>query len=194
MVSGVEPRHGDDGAARRAQRVLVYGVTGSGKTTAAARISAATGVPWTSVDDLTWEPGWVQVPLAEQRRRIERVCSQDSWLLDTAYGQWLDVPLAAVELVVALDYPRWLSLLRLLRRTAVRIVDRRPVCNGNTETLRQTFSRESIIAWHFRSFRSKRARIEAWEADGSGPRVLRFTRPRDLDRWIAGLAQQEGVR
>ena len=36
-------------------RILVYGVTGSGKTFLAERISAATGIPWHAVDDLTWD-------------------------------------------------------------------------------------------------------------------------------------------
>jgi len=36
-----------------ASRILVDGVTGYGKSTMAARISAVTGVPWHSVDDLT---------------------------------------------------------------------------------------------------------------------------------------------
>lgn len=44
------------------ERILVYGVTGSGKTSLAKRISAATGIPWHAVDELTWEPGWIQVP------------------------------------------------------------------------------------------------------------------------------------
>ena len=100
-----------------ARRVMVYGATGSGKTTAAARISVATGIPWTAVDDLTWEPDWVAVSEEEQRRRISEVCARDVWLLDTAYGAWLDIPLANVELIVALDYPRWFSLQRLVRRT-----------------------------------------------------------------------------
>lgn len=66
------------------QRILVYGVTRSGKTTLAARLAAITGVPWDFVDDLTWEPGWVPVPFDEQRQRIEEVCSGDRWILDTA--------------------------------------------------------------------------------------------------------------
>jgi len=76
------------------------------------------------------------VPEEEQRRRFEEICAGDTWLLDTAYGAWLDVPLARVELVVALDYPRWVSLLRLVRRTFGRIVDKQTICNGNVETLR----------------------------------------------------------
>lgn len=178
-------RHDTVAAARR---IMVYGVTGSGKTTAAARISEATGIPWTEVDHLTWEPDWVQVPLEEQRRRIAELCGRDAWVLDTAYGQWVDIPLSRVELVVALDYPRWLSLQRLLRRTVARVVDKRPVCNGNTESWRGMFDDDSIIRWHFRSFRSKHDRIVAWERDPDGPPVLRFTRPRDLERWVAALA------
>jgi adenylate kinase family enzyme len=181
-------RRGDD-ALGGARRVMLYGVTGSGKTTAAARISEATGIPWTQVDELTWEPGWVQTPLEEQRRRMTEVCDADTWVIDTAYGQWIDVPLARVELVVALDYPRWLSLQRLLRRTLARVVDKRPVCNGNTETWRGMVDDDSIIRWHFRSFRSKHDRVVAWENDPTAPRVLRFTRPRDLERWIASLAR-----
>ena len=169
------------------RRIMLYGVTGSGKSTAAARLSAATGIPWTSVDDLTWEPGWVAVPEEEQRRRFEEICAGDSWLLDTAYGAWLDVPLARVELVVALDYPRWFSLQRLVRRTLRRLVDRRLICNGNVETLRGLFGPDAIIAWHFKSFRRKRDRVLSWMADPDAPRVLRFTRAGDLDAWFDTL-------
>jgi adenylate kinase family enzyme len=143
----------------KAERILVYGVTGSGKSMLAARIAAVLRLPCHLVDELTWEPGWVMVDEDEQRRRIEAICAQDRWVLDTAYGKWLELPLARVQLIVALDYPRWLSLGRLVIRTAARIVDRKPICNGNVETLRGALSRDSIIVWHFRSFARKRARM-----------------------------------
>ncbi|MDQ4051842.1 MAG: adenylate kinase [Actinomycetota bacterium] len=169
------------------ERLVIEGVTGSGKTTAAARIAEATGIPWTSVDDLTWLPGWVAVEPEEQRRVISAICAGDRWLLDTAYGAWRDVPLARADLVIGLDYPRWLSLERLVRRTVTRLVTREPMCNGNTESLRNALSRESIIAWHFRSFSRKRARIRAGESASQGPPVLRFTSPSALEAWIATL-------
>jgi adenylate kinase family enzyme len=137
------------------------------------------------VDELTWEPGWVQVPDDEQRRRIEAICIGEKWVLDTAYGKWLDIPLARAELIVALDYPRPLSLFRLLRRTVTRALDGRPVCNGNYETFRHVFSRDSIILWHFRSFSRKRRRIRTWMTDPSTPEVVRLTSPRQAERWLA---------
>lgn len=169
------------------QRILVYGVTGSGKTTLAARISAATGLPWHSVDDLTWEAGWVPVPVEEQRRRIAAICAGDRWILDTAYGQWLAIPLARADMIVALDYPRLVSLARLVRRTAMRIIDSKPICNGNRETARTALSPDSILVWHFRSFARKRRRIRNWATDPSGPEVVRMTRPWDTEVWLRSL-------
>lgn len=168
-------------------RILVYGVTGSGKSTAAGRIAARTGSPLTSVDELTWLPGWVAVDEQAQRERFAALAATDAWVLDGAYSGWLDVVLARAELVVGLDYPRWLSLQRLLRRTVGRIARRQSVCNGNTESWRQLVSRDSILVWHFRSFRRKRERLRDWAASGDGPQVLLFSRPRQLEAWIAAL-------
>lgn len=169
------------------RRVLVYGVTGAGKTTMAEAISRATGLPWHAVDNLTWEPGWVQVPLQEQRRRISEICAREEWILDAAYGPWLDIPLERAELIVALDYPRWLSLQRLVWRTASRVIHKTEICNGNRESIRIAFSRQSILVWHFRSFTKRRRRIDQWSNTAGGPDVLRFSRPRDAERWLTGL-------
>lgn len=170
-----------------AERILLYGVTGSGKSVLAARIAEATGIPWHPVDELTWEPGWVQVPAEEQLRRFEEICAGERWILDTAYSAWRDVALARAELVVALDYPRWLSLGRLLLRTARRVLDGRPVCNGNRETWRTALARDSIVAWHFRSFARKRRIIRDWAVDPPVPEVVRLCSPRETERWLATL-------
>lgn len=174
------------------RRILVYGVTGSGKSTFARRLAERLGRDWVSVDDKTWLPDWQQVPDDEQRRIFSEICAGEEWILDTAYGKWVDIPLARAELILALDYPRWLSLARLLRRTFMRAVDKRPVCNGNTETWRQTFSRESIIAWHFRSFNRKRQRIHEWAADPDKPQVIIFRHPREAEAWLNALPPRPG--
>lgn len=170
-----------------ARRVLVFGVTGSGKSTTAAAIARRTGLPYHAVDDLTWNPGWSPVPHDEQRRRIEAVAAQPAWVIDAAYARWADVVLSRVQLVVGLDYPRWFSLQRLVRRTVRRLVTRTPICNGNRESLRKTVAADSIVVWHFRSFPQKRTRMRAWEADPDGPPVLRFTSARAARDWLDRL-------
>ncbi len=170
----------------------MYGVTGSGKTTLARQIADATSLPWHSVDDeIGWLPDWVERPRDEQRALASRIASSEAWVLDSAYGHWRDVVVARAELIVALDYPRLVSLTRLLRRTARRVVTRELACNGNKESLRQALSSDSIVAWHFRSFSRKRERIAAWQADPSAPTVVRLRSPRATAEWLATLRQPQ---
>jgi adenylate kinase family enzyme len=170
------------------QRVLVYGVTGSGKSTLARQVAARLGLPCVEADELTWEPGWVPVPDDVQRTRITAVCAGDAWVLDHAYGKWLDVPLARADLVVGLDLPRLVSLTRLVRRTFGRLIRRTPTCNGNVESFRGSFlSADSILLWHFKSFARKRARIRRWAADPSFPPLVVLRSAAEVDRWLRSL-------
>ena len=167
------------------RRILLYGVTGSGKTSLAERVSRATGIPWHSVDDLTWMPGWQEVPLDEQKRKLSAVCSCEEWILDTAYAKWSEIPLARAEIIVGLDYPRWVSFGRLLKRTLQRAIDGKPICNGNRETWKLMFSKDSILIWHFKSFKRKRQRLNQWLEEGRNVVLLRS--PRETERWLSNL-------
>ena len=167
--------------ATTARRILIYGVTGSGKSAAATRVAARTGLPLILADELTWMPGWVPVPDDRQRALFSEVASADRWVLDTAYGAWLDLVVPRAQLIVALDYPRWFSLQRLVRRTLVRSIDKKPICNGNTQSWRGLYAQDSIVRWHFDSFARKRERMRTWAAAPDGPPVLLINRPRDLE-------------
>jgi adenylate kinase family enzyme len=170
------------------RRILVYGVTGSGKSTLAKGIGERLGLPYHAVDDLTWEPNWIPVPTEVQRKRIAAICATDAWVLDSAYGSWIDVPLARVDLIVGLDLPRWRSLTQLVLRTVRQIIRRTETCNGNRETWRNTFfARDSIVVWHFRSFSRKRRRMRAWYADPAMPTVVLLRSPAEIDRWLRSL-------
>jgi adenylate kinase family enzyme len=160
-----------------ARKILVYGATGSGKSTMARTLGDLTGLPVTSVDDVCWSPGWVPMPADEQIAHFDLLTRTDEWILDSAYGPWRALAHQRADLVVALDYPRLTSLSRLLRRTAARLIDHREICNGNHESWRTVFARDSLVMWHVTSFRRKRDEMRAWEAAASGPRVIRLRRP-----------------
>lgn len=154
----------------------------------ARRIGSGLGLPWHSVDDeVGWLPGWVERPRDEQRALASRIVSAEEWVLDSSYGHWRDVVLDRAELIVALDYPRRVSLIRLLVRTARRVVTGEEVCNGNRESLGRTLSSQSILAWHFRSFARKREQIAKWVADPSAPPVVRLRTPHQAEVWLGSL-------
>lgn len=174
---------------RRADRVLLYGVTGAGKSTAAVRLGALLSLPVHLVDEeVGWLPGWKERAPSEQRELAAALVRDDRWILDSAYSQWADLVLPRVQVVVALDYPGWLSFLRLLRRTGGRWWTQEEICNGNTERAADIVSSRSILWWHVRSYRRKRDRMRVWEREPAGIPVLRVTHPRQLNAVLDALA------
>jgi adenylate kinase family enzyme len=167
-----------------ARKIVVYGATGAGKSVLAEELGRLVGVPATSVDDICWSPGWVPMPPDEQIAHFDALTSTDAWVLDSAYGSWRHLAHERADLVVALDYARLTSLARLLRRTVTRIVDHREICNGNYESWRTIFARDSLVMWHVTSFRRTRAEMRAWEAAASGPPVVRLRRPRHARAFV----------
>ncbi|XVU23766.1 adenylate kinase [Actinoplanes sp. CA-054009] len=170
------------------KRILVYGVTGAGKSTLAARVGERLGLPYHSIDDLMWEPGWVEVPDEIQRDRIRAVCAADTWVIDAAYMKWAEIALQRTDLIVGLDMPRHVSLGRLLRRSLTRMIRRTEICNGNRESFRSLFlESDSLLYFHFRSWGRKRARMRRWRADPDFPETILLRSPREARDWLASL-------
>lgn len=176
-------------------RVLFYGVTGSGKSSATHAYAARTGLPeFSADDDIGWLPGWRQPDTAIQRELAAHIAGQDQWVLDSAYGVWRDLVVPRAELIVGLDYPRWLSLFRLIRRSLRRVIAREEVCNGNKETLGRLLAADSIIGWHFRSFTRKRRVMRDLQKAPGASKVLVFRHPRELEEWLQGLPEADPRR
>lgn len=167
--------------------MLIHGVTGSGKSTLAIELGSLLDLPVTLVDEHLWLPGWVPVDQSDQDSKVAGWLAGERWILDSVYGRHRDAALARAEVVIGLDYPRALSLGRLVRRTARGIVTKEERCNGNTESLRNAVSQDSIVRWHFRSWRRKREAMRTWHLDPDAPPTVLLSRPRDAVELVARL-------
>lgn len=177
---------------RGARRILFYGVTGSGKSSAAVRLGHLLGYPTHLVDEeIGWLPGWIERDRGEQAEIARQIAAEDTWVLDSAYSHWRDIILDRTDLIIALDYPRLTSLSRLITRSLHRVTTKTPVCNGNTETWRQLLSSDSIIVWHGRSFARKRQRMT--EMSATHP-MIRLTHPRQFEELMFDLASTQSRR
>ena len=174
---------------QRAKRVLLHGVTGSGKSTAAVAIGARLSLPVHLADEeFGWLPGWVQRPAEGMRTLADVAAAEPAWVFDTSYGSFRDLVEPRAQVAIGLDYPRWISLGPLLKRTFTRVIDRRPISTANVETFRQMFSLDSILVWHFRCFTRKRATMRGWAARAEGPPDMLVRRPCELDRLLRALS------
>lgn len=103
-------------AGAQMKRVLIIGSGGAGKSTFARRLARETGLPLIHLDALYWKPGWIEPAKQEWAQTVEQLLTGERWVMDGNYSGTLEQRLAACDTVVFLDMPRWLCLVRVLKR------------------------------------------------------------------------------
>lgn len=180
----------------QAQRIQFYGVTGVGKTTAARNLARIIGAEAIDLDEIHWAPAhiapWTDRPTAESYPLVERAVSADTFVVSGNYSKFRPAIDPRLDAAIFLDYPAPFALYRLLRRTLTRIITRERACNGNVESVRNLFSRDSIVVWWFRTFWKRRATMADRIADPLDVPILRMTSHADLEALFAYVAKQKG--
>ena len=106
------------------RRVVVFGTTGSGKSSLAERLAARHGLRLIELDELFWGRDWQPAPLELFRHRVEREIRDGDWIVVGNYGQVRDLVWRAADTLVWLDLPLPLVMWRLFRRTLRRSLTR----------------------------------------------------------------------
>jgi len=169
------------------RRIVIAGVSGNGKTTLGRRLALKLGVPFTELDALMHQPGWVPAETETFRLEVEAVMdASDGWVLDGMYQQQLgDLVLRRADTLIWLDQPLPLVLGRLVRRVVTDIVTKRDLFNGNRQTWRFAFfTRDSLIGFAIKSHFKRRREWPA--AIGAPPNleIVRLRSPREVERWL----------
>lgn len=138
------------------QRVVILGNGGSGKSTFARALGKRLGLPVVHLDQLFWEPGWVEPDAEQFRTRVSRAIAADSWVCEGNYARrTFDLRLPRADLIIWLDTPRLTCFTRVIMRS---VLDRpRPDrAAGCSEKLDRAFLK---FVWNFD--RGYRTGIEA---------------------------------
>jgi adenylate kinase family enzyme len=98
------------------KKVLVIGSGGAGKSTFAARLGEALGLPVIHLDRFYWRAGWVETPKDEWQASVGELIGRNAWVMDGNYSGTLDIRLEACDAVVFIDVPRAVCLWRVLKR------------------------------------------------------------------------------
>ena len=170
------------------ERVLVIGPSGAGKSTLATELGRRLALPVHHMDQLHWQPGWVEGSDAELRAKLDAIVASERWLIDGHYGATLAERLARADTVVYLDYPIRLCLRRLLGRLWTYRGRTRP---DMTEGCPERFDLEFllyVLTWN----RGPRPRTEAKLKNFDG-RIIRITDPKALSDWLAALPSHDGA-
>lgn len=174
------------------KRVIVVGVTSSGKSTLAETIAKRFGMDFIELDALHWEPNWQEAPLDVFRERVEKATQSEKWVVAGNYSVTRDLTWPKAEAVIWLDYPFLLVLRQLTRRTFTRWWTRELLWGTNRESLwnhLKLWSTESLFHWLFRTYgrRKREYPILLSQPEHQHLKVIRLKHPKETQSWLENL-------
>ena len=104
-------------------KIAVIGYTGSGKSVLAAKLGKILGCPVLHLDKLQFEAGWKERKEAEGNRLCEQFLEENKergWVIDGNYEKFCQKRrMKEADLIIFMDYPRWICLWQALIRSHV---------------------------------------------------------------------------
>lgn len=150
------------------KKVAIIGVSCSGKTTFGKELSNRLSLPFIDLDDLFWNPGWIQTEPELFLKKVQTIINNDEWVIVGNYKSVQNLVLEAADTVIWLDYSAPVVWRRALYRTFKRALLKEPCCNGNIESFKLSFfSKESILLWVYNDFSRKKKRYEQMIHEGT---------------------------
>jgi len=170
------------------RRVVMLGVSGSGKSTTGRLIADRLDVPYVELDALHHDAGWIEASAEELQARVRPLVAGDAWVIDGDYRRKLgSLVVERADTVVWLDLPIRSWLPRLAWRTATRMARGEELWNGNRERFRNLFERPNIFGWAWRKHFANRHELEGWAARHPHVRLVRLRSSEDVQRFVASL-------
>lgn len=148
------------------KRIVVVGVTGSGKTTLAQKLASKTESRMIDLDDLFWLPGWISQPDGVFYDLADQATPHDeNWVVAGNYSKVRGAIWPKADTLIWIDYPFIPVFAQLFRRTFMRAFRKSSICNGNYESFRKAVSKDSILLYLFQSYWKHRRNYRELFAD-----------------------------
>jgi len=173
-------------------RIVVIGVTSSGKSTLAQELAYRFDLNFIELDALHWEPNWQEAPLDIFRARLEKEMQSERWSIAGNYHVVRELIWPKAEVVIWLDYPFLVVLKQLARRTFRRWWTQEILWGTNREPLMRHFkfwSQDSLFHWLFKTYWRRKHEFPMLlsQPEFQHLKLIRLKHPRETEVWLKGL-------
>ncbi len=172
----------------QSKKVSIIGVSASGKTTLAKALSSKLHTPYYDLDDIFWMPNWVKAPQEMVFKRVEEISKTSSWVFAGNYSKVSHLHIwPKADLIVWLDLPLHLLLVRGFKRGLKLYKDKKPICNGNYVTFSKFLGKSAIHWWILRTYLEKKTRYKRLLRSQKYP-MIHLKSQKQIDRFLEDIS------
>jgi adenylate kinase family enzyme len=144
-------------------RLIVYGTSGSGKSTFAEALARARNLPLIELDLINWRPGWVgrnETDLAGFIQDVETAIADEGWVATGSYGDVRERMWKRATDLVYLDLPRSVIMRQVIKRSFERAFSGKDVFPGCREHWWRMAGAEHPIRWAWSTYHRRQRNYE----------------------------------
>lgn len=164
-------------------KILVIGISGTGKSTLSRKISHELALPLYHMDSVIWEENWKESKAEKVEDNLKKIVEMSSWVVEGWIDYYSKDLFKSASTVIYLDYPGWLAMLGGVQRWWRHRGSNRPeMPKGCNEVLNFQFLRTMLL-------RHERPHIEKTLLDFKPKNIIRFRSRQQAEQWL--LLQQK---
>ncbi len=115
-------------------KILVVGVSASGKSTFTKKLAQKTNLPAVFMDAIMWKPGWNYIGDEATAEKIKEIASTENWIIEGYITkQMRALVLERADTIIYLDYSPFVCVWRYVRRWWRHRKNPRPELPGSPE-------------------------------------------------------------
>jgi adenylate kinase family enzyme len=129
-------------------KILIVGVSASGKSTFARNLSDITKLPVIFMDSIMWNPGWEYIGDEETVEKLVEVSENPKWIIEGYITKGARTFLfEKADQIIYLDYSPLVCSLRYIKRWWKHRINPRPELEGSPEKFSLKFLRTIWNKW-----------------------------------------------
>lgn len=167
---------------RLGKKIIIVGVSASGKTSLARALGVAVGIEPILMDEIMWKPGWEYVGDDNVVQQLDQLSVGEKWVIEGYISKKARTFLFdRADTIIYLDYPRAIATWRYIKRWWCYRKDARPELLGSPDHFSFTFLK---LVWTKGEAISLKKFLDAVE---DRDKIIRLTSPKETRDLLKGL-------
>lgn len=160
-------------------KIVIVGVSASGKSSFARELSKKINVPTTHMDEIMWNPGWEYIGDEKTVAAINEAVKKEDFIIEGYIDKAARVNLFnTADKILYLDYPGWLSAFRYIKRVLKHRKNPRPELPGSPDKFSLKFLKLVYTKGEVGKL-EKLLKENDWNS-----KIIRFKKPREAQEYL----------